>query len=126
MWQNLTRADIERAKQELKLRHEQMLARHAEEIRNADAERAEVETLAQMAADFAEKFKKAMTSPYEPAATGEKDGNGEDSGEVPVVPGVSFFITQAQKSKLREFGIADQQIRDMKPSDAHRILGLAG
>jgi hypothetical protein len=127
MWQNLTRADIECAQQELRLRREQMLARHAEEIRNVDAERAEVEMLAQMAAAFAEKFKKTMTSPYESPATGGRDGNGEeDSSEAHFVPGVSLFITQAQKSTLRERGIADEQIRNMKPSDAHRILGLTG
>jgi hypothetical protein len=124
MWQVLTRTDVERATEELKLRREQLLSRHAEEIRNLDVERAEVETLAQMAAAFAEKFKKAMTLPHEPAATEEKDGNGED--EAHVVPGVSLFITQAQKSMLRERGIGDQQIRDMRPSDAHRILGLTG
>jgi hypothetical protein len=45
--------------------------------------------------------------------------NGENSG-------VSFLITQAQKSKLRELGIADEQIRDLKPDDAHLLLGLAG
>jgi hypothetical protein len=68
---------------------------------------------------FAKKFKNAATSSIEPASTGEKSVNGENSG-------VSFLITQAQKSKLRELGIADEQIRDLKPDDAHLLLGLAG
>ena len=38
--------------------------------------------------------------------------------------GVSFFITQAQKTSLREQGYSDEQITKMKPTEAHRILGL--
>jgi hypothetical protein len=37
---------------------------------------------------------------------------------------VSFLITQEQKAALRERGFTDDQIRDMKPADAHRTLGL--
>jgi hypothetical protein len=37
---------------------------------------------------------------------------------------VSFMITQHQKEALRERGYTDEQIRDMKPQDAHRALGL--
>jgi len=37
---------------------------------------------------------------------------------------VSFFITKAQKVKLREKGYDDEQIATMKPDEAHRILGL--
>jgi hypothetical protein len=37
---------------------------------------------------------------------------------------VSFFITQAQKAQLREKGYSDDQIAQMKPAEAHRILGL--
>jgi hypothetical protein len=38
--------------------------------------------------------------------------------------GVSFIITQAQKDELRQRGYTDEQIREMKPEDAHRALGL--
>lgn len=38
--------------------------------------------------------------------------------------GVSLMITQAQKAQLRERGYTDDQIREMKPEDAHRALGL--
>jgi hypothetical protein len=38
--------------------------------------------------------------------------------------GISFIITQAQKDELRQRGYSDEQIRDMKPEDAHRALGV--
>jgi cytoskeletal protein CcmA (bactofilin family) len=37
---------------------------------------------------------------------------------------VSFFITQAQRAELRARGYSDHDIAQMKPADAHRILGL--
>jgi hypothetical protein len=36
----------------------------------------------------------------------------------------SLLITQAQKAALRERGYTDEQIREMTPAEAHRILGL--
>lgn len=38
--------------------------------------------------------------------------------------GVSLMITQRQKADLRERGYSDGQIRDMRPEEAHRVLGL--
>jgi hypothetical protein len=38
--------------------------------------------------------------------------------------GVSFIITQAQRDELRQRGYTDEQIREMKPEEAHRELGL--
>ena len=40
--------------------------------------------------------------------------------------GMSFIITKAQKAELRRRGYTEEQIRDMKPEDAHRALGLIG
>jgi hypothetical protein len=40
--------------------------------------------------------------------------------------GMSFFITKAQKAELRRLGYSEEQIREMKPEDAHRALGLIG
>jgi hypothetical protein len=37
---------------------------------------------------------------------------------------VSLMITQQQKADLRERGYSDEQIRDMKPEEAHKVLGL--
>ena len=38
--------------------------------------------------------------------------------------GMSFFITKTQKAELRQRGYSEEQIREMKPEDAHRALGL--
>jgi hypothetical protein len=38
--------------------------------------------------------------------------------------GMSFIITRAQKEELRRRGYSEEQIREMKPEDAHRALGL--
>ena len=38
--------------------------------------------------------------------------------------GMSFIITKAQKAELRRRGYSQEQIREMKPEDAHRALGL--
>ena len=38
--------------------------------------------------------------------------------------GMSFFITKVQKAELRRRGYTEEQIREMKPEDAHRALGL--
>ena len=38
--------------------------------------------------------------------------------------GMSFIITKAQKAELRRRGYSEEQIREMKPEDAHRALGL--
>jgi hypothetical protein len=38
--------------------------------------------------------------------------------------GISFIITKAQKVELRQRGYTEEQIREMKPEDAHQALGL--
>lgn len=38
--------------------------------------------------------------------------------------GVSLMITLQQKADLRKRGYTAEQIRDMKPQEAHRVLGL--
>jgi hypothetical protein len=37
---------------------------------------------------------------------------------------VSLLITHHQKAELRERGYTDDQIHDMTPTEAHRLLGL--
>lgn len=37
---------------------------------------------------------------------------------------VPFMITQAQREALRQKGFEDDQIADMTPEKAHRLLGL--
>ena len=38
--------------------------------------------------------------------------------------GVSLMITRQQKADLRERGYSEDQLWDMKPEEAHRVLGL--
>jgi hypothetical protein len=38
--------------------------------------------------------------------------------------GMSFFITKTQKAELRQRGYSEEEIREMTPEDAHRVLGL--
>ena len=40
--------------------------------------------------------------------------------------GMSFIVTRAQKAELRRRGCSEEQIREMKPEEAHRALGLIG
>ena len=40
--------------------------------------------------------------------------------------GISFIITKSQKAELRQRGYTEEQIREMTPEDAHRVLGLIG
>ena len=57
--------------------------------------------------DNAERVLQASTAPHKGAETG-----------------ISFIITKAQKAELRQRGYTEEQIREMKPQDAHRALGL--
>lgn len=56
LWEQLTRADVERVKRELSVRRAEMLARHAEELRALDAEQSEIDTFEQAIDAFARKF----------------------------------------------------------------------
>jgi hypothetical protein len=47
----------------------------------------------------------------------------EPTSKVPFA-GFSLMITRRQKADLRERGYTDEQIRDMTPNEAHRVLGL--
>src|ERR1700680_4049621 len=58
MWDLLKKTDIERAKQELRLRRVQTLRKHAEESQNLDTERVELEILNNLLDIFALKFMK--------------------------------------------------------------------
>jgi hypothetical protein len=56
MWDQLKPSDIERAKQDLVTRRNEMLARHAEELRGLDADHAELDGLEQAITAFLQKF----------------------------------------------------------------------
>ena len=56
VWDQLTRADVERVKRELGVRRAELLSRHAEELRALDAAQTEIDTLEQTVDAFARKF----------------------------------------------------------------------
>jgi hypothetical protein len=66
--------------------------------------------------------------PADPPDLGEHTQRVFDASMTPheAETGMSFFITKAQKAELRRRGYSEEQIREMKPEDAHRALGLIG
>ena len=125
MWERLSRADIEETKQQLNNRREETLRRHAEELTVLESEQAEIVRLDQLINDFVEKFKIAATSSPKPVVSEERELSVGDLSGVSAAPSIHLIITQLQKSELQKLGIAEERIRNMKPQEAHRILGLA-
>src|SRR6266852_5360614 len=68
MWDLLNKADIEQAKQDLKLRRAEILRRHAVENQNLDADRLESETLYRLVDMFVQKFIKPPIVSHAPIA----------------------------------------------------------
>ena len=69
-----------------------------------------------------------LADPPDPPDFGEQTQRVFDASMTPheAETGMSFFITKAQKAELRRRGYSEEQIREMKPEDAHRALGLIG
>ena len=68
-----------------------------------------------------------FVDPPDPPDTGSREGIFDPSMTLhEAETGMSFIITRAQKAELRRRGYSEEQIRDMKPEDAHRALGLIG
>jgi len=65
MWENLTPADLDRARHELALERGAMLSRHAAELEELDARYDQIEKLNQLIGAFNEKYLKTNT-PIEP------------------------------------------------------------
>jgi plasmid stabilization system protein ParE len=118
MWDTISRAELEATKKQLRTRRQELIRRHAEELQAIEQDQAEIEAFDQLIGTIADKFKIGRSRRNE-LVGGETGLQTED------IEGVPFLITQAQKSRLRELGIDDDQIRDMKPKEAHRILGIA-
>lgn len=83
-----------------------------------------VQTLETMKPLLAVIYGQSRASIVEPITAGRAQQVFEASTEGRNSGGVSFFVTQAQKDQLRERGYTDEQIREMKPEDAHRALGI--
>ena len=70
MWEQLTPADIERAKQRLAAQRTETLSRHAEELKALDADQAEIETFERLVVEFVNKHQSpAPTTAYGPIST---------------------------------------------------------
>ena len=78
MWDRLRQTDIERAKQELRLRRIEILHRHSQELHNLSADQADLETLNQLVNVFAKKFLQSKMISPEPIATAVGNGNMAD------------------------------------------------
>ena len=79
VWDQLTRADVERVKRELGVRRAELLSRHAEELRALDAQQTEIDTLEQTIDEFARKFNIAggeVVVPFE----GDRNARGQVRG----------------------------------------------
>ena len=63
MWDNLSPADIERAKELLTLQRDAVLKRHAEELSILDTDQNEIETLDQLIAAFLQSREPAHSQP---------------------------------------------------------------
>jgi hypothetical protein len=125
MWDALSHADLEEARQQIQDRRQEMLRRHVEELAALERDQLEIGTLDQLIGAFLNKFMDATAPAAESGTSEEKNVDEEDSNGVQVTAGISLLITQAQKRKLQELGIADERIRTMKPNEAHRLLGVA-
>jgi hypothetical protein len=66
MWNLLKKADIEQAKQDLKLRRSEILRRHVEESQNLETDRTELEKLNLLADLFTQKYKIPSISAHAP------------------------------------------------------------
>jgi hypothetical protein len=78
VWEQLTRADVERVKREFGVRRAELLTRHAEELRALDAEQTEIDTFEQAIDTFARKFNLAgaeVVVPFE-----ERNSRGQARG----------------------------------------------
>ena len=72
MWDNLTRADLEQVRAELKRSREAMLRRQAEELRDLSTEWTGIETLDQLIDDFTRKFAPTPEANPEPVIVVER------------------------------------------------------
>lgn len=81
MWERLRQNDILQAKQALRLRVDETLRRHAAEIKNLDADLAEVETLNRLADTFSAKFGTTRLTAFADAADAPEPD--DKTGEAP-------------------------------------------
>src|SRR5260370_39764749 len=73
MWDVLKQSDIAQAKRQLRLRGDETLRRHAEEMKGLDHDQAELEALNRLLDEFSRKLKTAPDAPTGRGAAIEPD-----------------------------------------------------
>src|SRR5205085_5324724 len=113
MWDRISCAELEATKEELRTRRREMIRRDAEELQAIDQDQSEIEACDQLIGAMANRFKIGRSGRNEL-------GGGETGSENENIEGGVFSYHAAQKSRLHELGIGDDQIRNMDPKKAHR------
>ena len=95
MWEQLRRTDVERAMQKLAELRSITLRRHEEELQQLDADEAEIETLARLAAAVTEKYLSGGTHQNEDSTpVGAVQGAGGPEIQPEMIPPQSLRIQQ--------------------------------
>ena len=89
MWEQITKADIQRARTELALKRAETLRRHAEEIAGLDAQRQDIERFEGVVAAF---FDEYMTAENASAVEEDKPPRAVAPGEQSNAPPVGLQI----------------------------------
>ena len=110
MWEQLTRTDIERAKQKLLELRAITLRRHEEELKQLEADEAELETLERVAAATTAKYLNGGRTPSETTAAPEESPVPAALNEQPSRPEAQPEPhVQVQQSVSPNFGIPLQK-----------------
>lgn len=106
MWNEVSHAELEAAKQQLNSQREEMLRRHAEELRVLEGDRAEIETLHKLIDTFIIKFKPSPPAASEFVAPEEAKMNGEEPAQT------------AQPSLAEVAAPEEKKTNDAEPAEA--------
>ena len=101
MWNNVSHAEIEAAKQQLKSQREEMLRRHAEELSALECDQSEIETLDKLIDTFVVKFKPSSPAASEFVAPEEKKMNGEEPAKA-AQPSLAEVVAPKEKTNGEE------------------------
>jgi hypothetical protein len=95
MWNEVSHAELEAAKQQLNSQREEMLRRHAEELKALEGDQAEIETLHKLIDTFIVKFKPPPAA-SEFVAPEEKKMNGEEPAKA-AQPSLAEVVAPEEK-----------------------------
>lgn len=96
MWNEVSHAELEAAKQQLNSQREETLRRHAEELKALEDDQAEIETLHKLIDTFVVKFKLPPPAASEFVAPEEKKMNGEEPAKA-AQPSLAEVVAPEEK-----------------------------